>query len=127
MESVSLGQVLSILGEYPEDTELTFGSSTFSQRPLIFFRCKKRGPTHICVELNELVDDDAYIPKPEHELRKTVGDLIRSLSVFPEHYQISFGCTIDAAPLKFAGITSAVSINLIQDEPPSSGPHAGEF
>jgi hypothetical protein len=121
---LTVGKLREQLNRYPFDVEITFGSSKYRQRPLVFYRFKQRGEDILQIELNEL-EEDVSEPVSEHECRKTVGYFLEQLSGWDDHFFISFGATIDASPLKFTEITPLVGINLDQPEKPEW--KVGEF
>ncbi len=121
---MTVGEFRKSLEKFPPELVVTFGSSSFTRRHLIFNRFKNRGPGQIFLELVEITcnprhNTDAYeIPEPEHERRITVGNLLRHMQPFADSTEINFGCTTDCAPLKFLSLEPAVAINLVQDGPP---------
>lgn len=121
---MTVGDFQEMLEKFPADQAVTFGSSSFTRRPLIFYRFKNRGPGEIFLELTEIscnprLNPEAYgNPEPEHERRITVGELLGQMQYLAAATKINFGCTTDCAPLKFLSLEPTVAINLIQDEPP---------
>jgi hypothetical protein len=116
MPEFTVGELMETLQKHPEDTEVTFGSSTYSKRPLIFYRFKQRGPNLLSIELSEVGDGDE--PKLEIDNRITVGEIIKELKQRESTDLVDFGCTIDAVPLELRSVTNVVSFNLQQGEPP---------
>ncbi|WP_027179446.1 hypothetical protein [Maridesulfovibrio bastinii] len=108
-----------ILTAFDPNDEITFGSSTFSRRPLTFYRTKVRGEKLLLIELNEIHDDlsNWNRPEPEHEARITVGDLLMHIDV-PDDWDIGFNCTDDAVHLNFHEIKKIVAIDVIQNDTP---------
>ena len=53
MSELTVGELKSALSGLPDDMQVTFGSSRYSKRPLIFYRFKKRDDG-LQIELNEL-------------------------------------------------------------------------
>lgn len=49
---ITVGELKEKLQGYPDDTEITFGS-TVAAVPLIFYRVKSRGDGLVQIELNE--------------------------------------------------------------------------
>jgi hypothetical protein len=49
---ITVGDLRERLKGYPDDTEITFGS-TIAAVPLIFYRVKSRGDDLVQIELNE--------------------------------------------------------------------------
>ncbi len=117
--TIKAGELKRLLATMPPDAVVTFGSSSFSRRPLVFFRTKKRGEKLLCIEVNELFDDpeNFLTPEPEHEHRLTAGDLLKDLDV-PDDWDIAFGTTIDGRPLEFQALHLAVAIDLRQTGKP---------
>lgn len=114
---LTVGKLRELLNKFSSDIEITFGSSKYRQRPLIFYRFKQRGEDILQIELNEL-DDNIREPISEYECRKTVGYFLEQLAGWGDHFFISFGSTIDASSLKFTEIIPLVGINLDQPEKP---------
>jgi len=114
---LTVGKLRELLNKFSYDLEITFGSSKYRHRPLIFYRFKQKGDDLLLIELNEL-DDSIHEPASEYEHRKTVGYFLEQLSGWDDHFYISFGSTIDASPLEFVEVVPLVGINLDQSEKP---------
>ncbi len=112
---LTVGSLLKDLSRFPRDTPVTFGSSRWTARTLIFYRFKIRGPESLQIELSELSEFGAG---PEHESRITAGYIVDYLSGLPPQREVFFGCTMDACPLELESVTPAVSFNLAQPESP---------
>lgn len=112
-KTTTVGELKSFLKTVPAETEITFGSSTFSKRPLVFYRCKRRGEDLLGIEVSEL-DSDPDNPCAEIDERITAGKLLSHLSTWKDSDRITFGNTIDASPLVLRNISTVVSFNLEQ-------------
>lgn len=116
MDSLNtVAEFVELLEKHPHHLPITFGSSKYRKRPLVFYRTKLRGKRHIDIELSEL--DDSDTPNCEHERRITVGNLIEKLSQCHD-YELTFSGCLDASPLEFVGMEQALSINLDQPQKP---------
>jgi len=113
---LTVGYLKKKLSEVDRDFQITFGSSYYRKRPLIFYRFKIRGDKLLQIELNEI--DQSLEPTSEQENRETVGYFIDHLKEFEDDVEITFGSSIDASPLVFDSISKALSINLVQPEEP---------
>jgi predicted secreted hydrolase len=115
---LTVGELRDFLASCEPDTPITFGASTFRKRPLIFFRFHEVGEKllHCCV--NEL--DNASDNVAECECRITAGWVLRELAGarYTNDWEITFGSSMDAVPLEFAGLQKAVAIDLIQTQEP---------
>jgi hypothetical protein len=112
---LTVGKLRSFLQSQPADAVITFGSSRWRKRPLVFFRLKLRGATLLQIELNEVeLDDEA----DEIDRRLSVGLFLDLLKGYDAGYAITFGSSLDAVPLEFRDMTSAVAINLEQTQQP---------
>lgn len=114
---LTVGKFRELLNKYPYNSEITFGSSKYRHRPLIFYRFKQKGDDLLLIELNEL-DYSIQEPASEHEHRKTVRYFLEQLSGWDDDFFISFGSTIDASPLEFVEVVPLVGINLDQPHEP---------
>lgn len=72
-ELITVEEFTEQLSSYTPETEVTFGSSTYSNRPLIFYRFKRWAEDVLLIELNEI--DEGYRSTPEHLYRITVGEI----------------------------------------------------
>ena len=99
-------------GENPKK-EITFGSSKYTRRPLIFNRTKSKGEKLLYIELSEI--DESYEPELEIDNRISVEELLHHLGLYEDDWEITFGSSLDGIPLEFRNITNVVSINLEQD------------
>lgn len=113
---LTVGELRKFLENQSFDTEITFGSSKYRKRPLIFYRFKKRGDNLLQIELNEI--DNQSEPISEIDCRKTVGEFLRQLTIYEDHFEITFGSNLDAVPLEYRNIEIVVGINLEQNEDP---------
>jgi hypothetical protein len=110
-ETFTVGDLRKALAEFNHQDEVTFGSTTFTARPLIFFRTKVRGEKLIQIELNEL--DESH-EEPEHANRLTVEQLLSHLENLSDDWEVTFGSSMDASSLSFGSVTQTASINLVQ-------------
>ena len=113
---MTVGQFRKILGTFDRDNEVTFGSTKYTQRPLIFYRFKQRGENLLQIELNELEDEKS--PEAEIDNRKTVGfflDYFNGPGPNIDNWEIEFGASMDGVSLDFRSIKNAVAINLEQN------------
>ncbi|WP_417914864.1 hypothetical protein [Candidatus Electronema sp. JM] len=115
-ELITVGEFTEKLSGYAPETEVTFGSSTYSHCPLIFERFKRYGKDVLLIELSEI--DEDHGSTPEHLHRITVGEIREHLSGYQSSDKIDFGCTIDGISLELTSITNVVSLNFQQSEPP---------
>ncbi|WP_020589973.1 hypothetical protein [Desulfobacter curvatus] len=115
-EVLTVGKLRTFLEKQSSDTEITFGSSKYRKRPLIFYRFKQRGDDLLQIELNEI--DKQWEPISEIDCRPTVGDFLRQLSIWDDHFEITFGSSLDAVPLEFRNVQIVVGINLDQNQEP---------
>lgn len=113
---LTVGELKKELSKIDNSFEITFGSSYYRKRPLIFYRFKMRGEKLLQIELNEI--DQSWEPKSEQDSRKTVKDFLDELKPFNDDMEIIFGSSLDASPLLFRSISKAISINLHQPESP---------
>lgn len=113
---LTVGQLKGKLAEVDRNYQITFGSSFYRKRPLIFYRFKIRGEKLLQIELNEI--DQAWEPQSEQESRETVGYFLDYLNEYEDDFGITFGSSIDASPLIFKSFSKALSINLYQPETP---------
>lgn len=114
-KQLTVGELLSYLNNFPPEMEITFGSSKYTARPLIFYRFKQRGDDLLQIELNELEADP---PETEQSNRKTAEYFIKQLKLWPSETFIEFGATIDAVSLEFGSLSNVIAINLEQNEEP---------
>lgn len=97
-----------------DSLEITFGSSRYSKRPLIFYRFKRRGDDLLQIELNEL-EGEYFDDIAEIDDRITVGKLRDELSAWKPTDKVIFGSTAsDAIPLFSQGPRAVFSFNLDQ-------------
>jgi hypothetical protein len=113
MENLTVGKLEELISDLPSDMEITFGSSRFSKRPLIFYRFKRRGDDHLQLELNE-IDNEGLPEDSELDHRITVGDLKEQLSYWKNTDRITFGSTLDAIRLVADKPNTVFSFNLNQ-------------
>ncbi|RWX46146.1 hypothetical protein H206_00438 [Candidatus Electrothrix aarhusensis] len=118
-ELITVEKLTKQLSSYEPETEITFGSSTYSKRPLIFLRFKRYAEDVLLIELYEDVETgESHRPTPEHVDRITVGEIREQLSAYRPSDKIDFGCTIDGVLLELENVTNVVSFNFKQSEPP---------
>lgn len=98
------------------EAEITFGSSKYRKRPLIFYRFKMRGEKLLQIELNEI--DQNFKPTSEIDCRPMVKDFLSQLEGWEHDCEICFGSSLDAVPLEFRSLKCVVAINLEQNEEP---------
>ena len=115
-EPMLVQELISVLAQYPDDMLITFGSTKYRKRPLIFYRTKIRGEKHLSIELNELDGSDPDMT--EWSRRITVGDLIRNLSGC-EDWEVSFTGAVDGSPIVLDKIVPVIAIDLDQPTPPN--------
>ena len=113
---LKVGELRRYLSDLPHDMEITFGSSKWSKRPLMFYRFKKRGENLLHIELNEI--DKVSPPMSECEERETVGYFLEQLKPWDDGAEIIFGSTIDAVHLEFKSLSTVVAVNLVQPDTP---------
>lgn len=118
MAKLTVGELRKKLESCPPETQITFGSSKYSMRPLIFYRVKQRGENYLQIELNEL-DEKIHDPVAECTCREIVRDFLDKLKLWPDECEISFGATMDAAALEFTGFSNVLGINLDQPAEPT--------
>ncbi len=115
-KTLTVGQLRKFLETVDRENEITFGSTKYSQRPLIFYRFKQRGEKLLQIELNELEDESDQTSEIDH--RKTVGDFLDYFNgpgPNIDDWQIEFGSSLDGVVLEFRSIKNAVAINLEQN------------
>ena len=116
-KTLTVGKLKAFLKKFDPDTEITFGSSTYSMKPLIFSRFKDRGENLLHIEVNELDDmEGAENPLSENELRQTVEYFLKHLEYCNDGACIIFGST--TVTLEFKSMKQVVAINLEQNKPP---------
>lgn len=113
MKNLTVGELKKHIADLPSDMEITFGSSKYSKRPLIFYRFKRRGDDLLQIELNEL-DPEGWKNDCELDHRITVGYLREHLSHCENTDQITFGSTIDAIAIIPENPNVVFSFNLNQ-------------
>lgn len=116
IKRVTVGELISSLQQYSPETEVTFGSSTYSKRPLIFYRFKRRGADLLQIELSEI--GEGCEPTPEIDNRITVGKILKQLSAWEKSNFVDFGSTTDAVPLELRAVKKVISFDLEQNAPP---------
>lgn len=104
------------LKDLPSDMEITFGSSKYRKRPLIFSRFKSRGDDLVLIELNELDNDSE--PISEIDCRTTVEFFLNQLSLENDNSEIQFGSSLDGVPLEFRELKPILSIDIEQNTEP---------
>jgi len=120
---VNVGGLKRFLSNFSPEAEITFGSSKYRKRPLIFYRFKCRGEDLLQIELNEI--DENFDPTSEIDCRPTVQEFLRYLDGWPDDAEVTFGCSLDAVPFEFRDISQVVAINLEQTEEPKWEVHDG--
>ncbi len=116
-ESLTVGKLCNFLSKVPPDTEITFGSSKYRMRPLVFYRFKMRGDDLLQIELNE-IDGNFFGPISEIDSRPTAERFLEFLTKLPADVEITFGASLDAVPLEFRDLSIVVGINLEQTVEP---------
>ncbi len=97
---LTVGELLEIIQGLPDDMPITFGSSKYSKKPLIFYRFKARGDELLQIELNEIDNESWDAEDSELHARITVGDLRQEIHRFwKASDRVIFGSTMDAIPL----------------------------
>ena len=97
---LTVGELLAVIRDLPSDMPITFGSSKYSKKPLIFYRFKARGDDLLQVELNEIDSESWGEQDSELHSRITIGDLREEICKFWKSTdKVIFGSTIDAIPL----------------------------
>ena len=109
--NITVGDLKKYYAPLPDDMEITFGSSKFSKRPLVLYRCKVRGDNLIQIELSELDDEEE---DPEYLNRKTIGYFREYFQDTPDTTEILFGSTIDGKELILNSINTVLSFNFDQ-------------
>lgn len=118
-KTLTVGELKEFLKTVPPETEITFGSSKFRKRPLVFYRFKMRGDRLLQIELNEI--DKSWPPTSEIDERKTAHCFLEQLEGWPDGSLITFGSSLDASPLEFRSLSKLVAINLEQNQTPEWG------
>ena len=113
-KDLTVGELRQFLKNKNTEEEITFGSSKFRMRPLIFYRFKKVEEKKLQIELSEI--DPNFHPMAEIDNRKTVGYFLEQLESWDDNISITFGTTLDGIPLEFRNIRNVVAINLEQNE-----------
>ncbi|MBY7997986.1 hypothetical protein KW438_21490 [Vibrio fluvialis] len=99
-KELTVGDLLDCICGLPDDMPITFGSSKYSKRPLIFYRFKARGDDLLQIELNEIDNETWEEDDSELHLRITVGLLREEINRFWKPTdRVIFGSTLDAIPL----------------------------
>ena len=114
---LTVGELRHFLQNEDPEKEITFGSSKYRMRPLIFYRFKEVEHNHLQIELSEI--DPNYHPMAEIDNRRTVSYFLEQLQDRQDETKISFGQTLDGVPLEFRSIQNAVAINLEQTATPT--------
>ena len=105
------GEFKKYLSPLLDDMEITFGSSKFTKRPLVFYRCKVRGDNIIQIELSELDDKDQ---EQEYINRKTIKFFREYFQDVSDTTEIVFSYTSDTKELFLESISFALSLNFEQ-------------
>ncbi len=113
---LTVGKLRTFLEAVAPENEITFGSSKYGKRPLVFYRFKTRGEKLLQIELNEI--DQNCEPESEIDCRPIVKDFLRELILWGDDWEVTFGTSLDTVPLEFRNITNVVAINLEQNEEP---------
>ncbi|HCE2191320.1 TPA: hypothetical protein ACF3XD_004468 [Vibrio parahaemolyticus] len=115
-KELTVGDLQECIRGLPDDMPMTFGSSKYSKRPLIFYRFKARGEDLLQIELNEIDNDTWEDEDSELHLRITVGHLREELNRFWKPTdRVIFGATLDAIPLFSHKPQVVLSFELDQD------------
>lgn len=115
-KDVTVGELRQFLKNEDTEKEITFGSSKFRMRPIIFYRFKKIEEKLLQIELSEI--DPNFHPMAEIDNRQTVGYFLEQLESWEDDTTITFGTTLDGAPLEFRNVQNVVAINLEQNKSP---------
>lgn len=115
-KTTTVGSLKKFLADCDPNMQITFGSSRYRKRPLIFYRFHFNDKDMLLIELNELDKDSENIS--ECEYRITVSYLLKGLSAYDDDIIVFFGYSKDAVPLEFGNIEKIVAINLVQTEEP---------
>lgn len=115
-QDISVGELRQFLKNEDPAKEITFGSSKFRMRPMIFYRFKKVSDQLLHIELSEI--DPNFHPMAEIDNRKSVGYFLEQLDAWEDEAMITFGATLDGAPLTFRNMQNVVAINLEQNTHP---------
>lgn len=113
---LTVGELKRFLKAVAPETEITFGSSKYRKRPLVFNRFKTRGEKLLQIELNEI--DQSSEPMSEIDSRPTAEYFLDQLKIWENDWEIYFGSSLDAVPLEFRSLTKIVAINLEQTNEP---------
>lgn len=109
--NITAGDLKKYFAPFPDSMEINFGSSKFSKRPLIFYRCKVRGENLIQIELSELDDEE---DDPEYLNRRTIGFFREYFQDIPDTTDVIFGSTIDGKKLILDSISTVLTFNFDQ-------------
>jgi hypothetical protein len=113
---ITTGQLKTMLSGFHPNTPISFGSSKYRKRPLVFYRFHFNDMDTLLIELNEI--DECSIPVSECDCRITVSEILKGIEPYKDDTWVSFGATVDAVPLEFHSIEKAVAINLLQTQEP---------
>ncbi len=115
-KKLTVGELRAFLRTIPPETEITFGSSKYRKRPLVFSRFRRRGDNLLQIELSEI--DQSREPASEMDERKSAGYFLDQLQPWGDGAVITFGSSIDAVPLEFHSLSILVGVNLEQPREP---------
>lgn len=115
-KDLTVGELRQFLKNENGETEITFGSSKFRMRPIIFYRFKKLEEKLLQIELSEI--DPNFHPMAEIDNRTTVAYFLTQLESWQDDTVVTFGHTLDGAPLEFRNMRNVVAINLEQNHKP---------
>ena len=111
--NTTVGMLRANLSSIDPETEITFGSSKFLKRPLVFQKIKSYGPKIALVVLDEL-DKTSGINASEREKRITVRHFLDLLEGYEDDNEVSFSCDSEASPYFFKAAKQVVAIDLDQ-------------
>ncbi len=117
-KNLTVKKLKTFLGSVAPETKITFGSSRYSMKPLIFNKVEFEDNRILYIHLIELDDMNGdAIPQSEHELRITASFLLDLIKQYPDIAVVSFGSTMsDAMHLNFNEISSVIAIDLVQPD-----------
>ncbi|MDC5838640.1 hypothetical protein [Vibrio europaeus] len=97
---LTVGDLIDAIDGVPNNMPMTFGSSKYSKKPLVFNRFKARGDDLLQIELNEIDHDSWDEQDSELHSRISVGELREEIQKFWKPTdRVIFGSTTDAIPL----------------------------
>ena len=110
---LTVSKIKKMIEDLDDSMEISFGSSKYSSRPLVFYRFKKRGEDLLQIELNEVeYDVQGY---QEQDNRITVGYLKEQLEGWNDSDEVTFGSTLDAKLLVLNKINVVTMFEFTQE------------